>query len=347
MTFWADKRVLVTGHTGFKGAWLCDWLLSLGSEVSGFALPPKAHQRLFGDLGLQVRMDHATGDIRDAAALSARVSDVRPDVVFHLAAQPLVLASYEDPVGTWATNVMGSTHLMEALRMLDAPCAVVMVTTDKVYENREWVHPYREDDRLGGHDPYSASKAAMEIAVASWRRSFLRCHPVRMASARAGNVIGGGDWAENRIVPDVVRALTDGRPVAVRSPRAVRPFQHVLEPLSGYIRLAERLATSLDELGTAYNFGPEPADLMSVRALVEAALSHWSGRWEDASDAAARHEARLLSLGIEAARQDLGYVPRWNSARAVEATVMWYRRAHEGADPRELTAADIAAFGAP
>lgn len=347
MTFWAGKRVLVTGQTGFKGAWLCDWLLSLGAEVAGFALPPEPHQRLFGDLGLPGRMDHATGDIRDAAALSARVAQVRPDVVFHLAAQSLVLASYDDPVGTWATNVMGSAHLMQALRALDAPCAVVMVTTDKVYENREWVHPYREDDRLGGHDPYSASKAAMEIAVASWRKSFFQNHPVRMVSARAGNVIGGGDWAENRIVPDIVRALAEGRAVAVRNPRAVRPFQHVLEPLSGYLRLAERLATAPEGLGEAYNFGPEPSDLMTVRALVEAALTHWPGRWEDASDPTARHEAGLLSLGIEAARHDLGYVPRWDSDRAVAATLAWYRRAQEGAAPRELVAADIAAFGAP
>lgn len=347
MTFWAGKRVLVTGHTGFKGAWLCDWLLSLGADVAGFALPPEPHQRLFGNLGLSGRMDHVTGDIRDAHSLSAWVADVRPDVVFHLAAQPLVLASYDDPVGTWAINVMGSAHLMQALRALDAPCAVVMVTTDKVYENREWVHPYREGDRLGGYDPYSASKAAMEIAVASWRRSFFGDHPVRTVTARAGNVIGGGDWAENRIVPDIVRALAEGKPVAVRNPRAVRPFQHVLEPLSGYLRLAERLATAPDGLGEAYNFGPEPRDLMNVQALVEAALTHWPGQWEDVSDAAARHEAGLLSLGIEAARHDLGYAPRWDSARAVAVTLGWYRRAREGADQSALVAADIAAFGAP
>jgi len=347
MTFWAGQRVLVTGHTGFKGAWLCDWLLSLGAEVAGFALPPEPHQHLFGDLGLPGRMDHATGDIRDAAALSARAAQARPDIVFHLAAQPLVLASYDDPVGTWATNVMGSVHLMQALRVLDAPCAVVMVTTDKVYENREWVHPYREGDRLGGHDPYSASKAAMEIAVASWRRSFFQGHLVRMASARAGNVIGGGDWAENRIVPDIVRALAEGRAVAVRNPRAVRPFQHVLEPLSGYLRLAERLVTAPEGLGEAYNFGPEPRDLMTVRALVEAALTHWPGRWEDVSDPTARHEAGLLSLGIEAARHDLGYAPRWDSDRAVAATLAWYRRAQEGDNPSALVARDIAAFGAP
>lgn len=347
MTFWSARRVLVTGHTGFKGAWLCDWLLALGAEVSGYALAAEPHQRLFADLGLPGRMDHVSGDIRDGAALATRVAQVRPDIVFHLAAQPLVLASYDDPVGTWATNVMGSAQLMQALRGLDAPCAVVMVTTDKVYENREWVHPYREGDRLGGHDPYSASKAAMEIAVASWRRSFFGDHPVRMVTARAGNVIGGGDWAANRIVPDIVRALAENRPVAVRSPRAVRPFQHVLEPLSGYLRLAERLATAPDGLAAAYNFGPEPRDLMTVRALVEAALTHWPGRWEDVSDPAAPHEAGLLSLGIEAARHDLGYAPRWDSHRAVAATLAWYRRAQDGADPRALVAGDIASFGAP
>lgn len=347
MTFWAGKRVLVTGHTGFKGAWLCEWLLSLGAEVSGYALAAEPHQRLFGDLGLTGRMDHVTGDMRDDVAMAARVTQVRPDVVFHMAAQPLVLASYDDPKETWATNVMGSAHLMQALRALDAPCAVVMVTTDKVYENREWVHPYREGDRLGGYDPYSASKAAMEIAVASWRRSFFGDHPVRIVTARAGNVIGGGDWAVNRLVPDIVRALTEKRPVVVRSPRAVRPFQHVLEPLSGYLRLAERLATARDGLASAYNFGPESRDLMTVRELVEAALTHWPGCWEEASDPTAPHEASLLSLGIEAARHDLGYAPRWDSQRAVAATLAWYRRAEGGAEPITLVAEDIAAFGAP
>ncbi|TNF57899.1 MAG: CDP-glucose 4,6-dehydratase, partial [Rhodobacteraceae bacterium] len=210
MSFWTGKRVLVTGHTGFKGSWLCEWLLGLGADVAGFSLAPQPHQRLFDDLGLAGRMDHALGDIRDAETLARRVQGLRPEVVFHLAAQPLVLDSYRDPVGTWSTNVIGTLHLMEALRGLDAPCASVMVTTDKVYENREWVHPYRETDRLGGHDPYSSSKAAMEIALASWRRSFFQDHPVRIVSARAGNVIGGGDWAANRILPDIVRALRDG-----------------------------------------------------------------------------------------------------------------------------------------
>lgn len=346
MSFWQGKRVLVTGHTGFKGSWLCEWLLGLGADVAGFALQPEPHQHLFDDLCLGARMDHALGDIRDAEMLARRVQGLCPEVVFHLAAQPLVLDSYRDPVGTWSTNVIGTLHLTEALRALDAPCAAVMVTTDKVYENREWVHPYRETDRLGGHDPYSSSKAAMEIALASWRRSFFRDHPVRIVSARAGNVIGGGDWAPNRILPDIVRALRDGVPVAIRNPSAVRPFQHVLEPLSGYLRLAERLAGG-DHLRDAYNFGPEPQDVLSVRDLVETALAHWPGVWRDTSDPAAPHEAGLLALGIEAARRDLGYAPRWDSRKAVTMSLNWYRGVLAGADAAALTSAQIEAFGPP
>jgi CDP-glucose 4,6-dehydratase len=271
--------------------------------------------------------------------------EVRPEIVFHLAAQPLVLASYDDPLSTWATNVMGSAHLMQALRMLDAPCSAVMVTTDKVYENREWRHPYRETDRLGGHDPYSASKAAMEIAVASWRRSFCGAGGLRLATARAGNVIGGGDWAADRIVPDIVRALSAGQPVGVRNPGAVRPFQHVLEPLSGYLRLAAALHQG--RASDSYNFGPEPSDIMDVRGLVEAALTHWPGRWEDRSDPQARHEAGLLSLGIESARADLEYAPRWNADRAIAETIRWYRAIMDGAGAADLTQDQIASFGAP
>ena len=347
MSFWDGKRVLVTGHTGFKGSWLCEWLLYLGADVAGLALSPEPHQPLFNQLNLTERMDHAIGDIREAGVLARRVAALRPEIVFHMAAQPLVLASYVDPVGTWATNVMGSLHLMQALRDLDGPCAAVMITTDKVYENREWIHPYREGDRLGGHDPYSASKAAMEIAIAAWRRSFFENHPAHLVSARAGNVIGGGDWAENRILPDIVRALQSGETVAVRNPAAVRPFQHVLEPLSGYLRLAERLSTAPDTLAEAYNFGPEPSDLKTVQALIEEALQHWPGTWVDRSQLGAPHEAGLLSLEIESARQDLGYAPRWTSAEGVARAIHWYRAVHEGADPRALTRAQIQAFGAP
>ena len=337
----------MTGHTGFKGAWLCHWLLRLGADVAGFALAPEPHQRLFTDLDLAGRMRHATGDVRDSAALREQVVQVRPEVVFHLAAQPLVLTSYADPVGTWSTNLIGSVHLMEALRTIDAPCAAVIVTTDKVYENSGSIHSFQETDRLGGHDPYSASKAASELAVASWRRSFFHNHPVKIVTARAGNVIGGGDWAENRIMPDIVRALQERREVPVRNPTAVRPFQHVLEPLSGYIRLAERLYNNPVGLRDAYNFGPGPEDVLSVQALVEIALANWPGEWSDISDPSGHPEARFLSLGIEAARHDLGYAPRWDSRKSVAMTLDWYRAVLSGGDPRALTSDQIETFGAP
>lgn len=346
MSFWSGKRVLVTGHTGFKGSWLSLWLTRLGAEVAGLALAPDTEPALFDQLGLADRLDHRIGDIREAATVAERVAQVQPDVVFHLAAQPLVLASYDDPLLTWDTNVMGTAHVLQALRALSRPCAAVMITTDKVYENREWVHPYREEDRLGGHDPYSASKAGSELVIASWRKSFLAGHPVRVVSARAGNVIGGGDWAANRILPDLARALGQGAALRLRNPAARRPWQHVLEPLSGYLRLAEA-AYRGEALADSYNFGPEPADVHPVRALVEAALSHWPGRWEDASDPAAPHEAGLLSLGIERARADLGYVPRWGFADSVRHSMEWYRDVAEGVSPLDITAAQIAAFGAP
>ncbi len=350
MGFWTGKRVLVTGHTGFKGSWLALWLHELGAEVHGLALAPDTEPALFDQLHLAADMPgHRLGDIRDPDLVRRRVAEVQPDAVFHLAAQPLVLEGYRDPVETWRSNVMGTIHLLEALREHDHPCAAVIVTTDKVYENREWVHPYRECDRLGGHDPYSASKAGCEIAVASFRASFFGAdHPVRIASARAGNVIGGGDWAENRILPDIVRALTAGRPVPVRNPAARRPWQHVLEPLSGYLRLAERLLSGAAPVAEAYNFGPEVHDVRPVRALVEGALVHWpGGEWQDASDPDAPHEAGLLSLGIERARADLGWAPRWDFETGLARSMEWYRAVHEGADPLALTRRQIAEFGAP
>ena len=264
-----------------------------------------------------------------------------------MAASPLVLASYDDPISTWATNVQGSLHLMQALRALDRPCAAVMITTDKVYENREWIHPYRENDRLGGSDPYSSSKAAMEIAIAAWRHSFFQDHPVRLVSVRAGNVIGGGDWAENRIVPDIVRALQTDEKIKVRHPDAVRPFQHVLEPLSGYLRLATRMLTEPEHLANAYNFGPQSCDVKTVSALVEIALQTWPGQWVNQPVRRARHEAGLLNLGTELARNDLGYAPRWDSTEGIVRTMQWYRAVHEGADPIAQTQNQIREFGAP
>jgi len=348
MSFWVGKRVLVTGHTGFKGAWLSLWLSDLGAKVWGLALEPNTEPALFDQLRLADRLDHFIGDIRDAETLRARVAEARPDVVFHLAAQPLVLASYDDPLLTWDTNVMGTVHMLDALRTLDHPCAAVLITTDKVYENHEWVHPYRETDSLGGYDPYSASKAACELVISSFRKSFLADSPVRITSARAGNVIGGGDWAANRIVPEIVRSLADGRVIPVRNKSARRPWQHVLEPLSGYMRLAEAMmGDDAGHLAGSYNFGPELRDVRPVADLVDAALLHWPGDWLDQSDASAPHEAGLLSLDIERARADLGYAPRWGFAQAMENTMKWYRSIDDGAGARDVTLAQIHAFGAP
>ncbi|WP_217358744.1 CDP-glucose 4,6-dehydratase [Thalassococcus sp. S3] len=347
--FWAGKRVLVTGHTGFKGSWLSLWLRHLGAKVYGLALAPDTQPSLFEQLSLEGDLDHRIGDIRDTTLVAARVAEADPDIVFHLAAQPLVLASYRDPLTTWATNVMGSAHVLEALRPRSKVCAVVMVTTDKVYQNHEWHHPYRETDPLGGHDPYSASKAAMEIAVDSWRKSFLGTEsPVRVASARAGNVIGGGDWAANRLLPDIMRALAKGAPIAVRNPGAVRPWQHVLEPLAGYLKLAEHLWNDADPgLQDCFNFGPEARDIRSAEALVNAVLHHWPGTWDDRSDPNAPHEAGLLSLSVEKARAVLNVAPRWDFDRTVKHTVQWYRDVADGAQARDVSLSQIEAFGAP
>jgi len=343
-TIWMGRRVLVTGHTGFKGSWLSSLLLLRGAKVFGLALAPDTQPALFEQLGLQPQLGQLMGDIRDPALVSGLVREVRPEVVFHLAAQPLVRRSYRDPLETWSTNVMGTAHVLDALRDWRDPCAVVVVTTDKVYENREWEQLYREDDRLGGHDPYSASKAGAELVVDSYRRSYFSDGPVRLATARAGNVIGGGDWAQDRILPDLARTRAAGEALGVRNAFAVRPWQHVLDPLAGYLLLAERLLAGDPRAQTAFNFGPEAADQRSVGELVEAAGLHWPGRWEDRSDHSAPHEAGRLMLSIERSRQLLGWTPRWNFARAVCETVSWYKDVAAGVDPRARTQAQIAAF---
>lgn len=345
MSFWRDKRVLLTGHTGFKGSWLSELLLSRGASVHGLALPPEGAPALFDQLQLAGRLDHAIVDIRDAEAVSARVAEVRPGIVLHLAAQPLVRLSYREPVATWATNVMGTVHLLDALRRLGEPCLAVVVTTDKVYDNREWEHPYRETDPLGGHDPYAASKAGAELVADSYRKSFFSGGGVRLATARAGNVIGGGDWAEDRIVPDLVRAFAAGLPLETRNMAAVRPWQHVLDPLVGYLMLVEALAgPDSGQAQTSFNFGPEPADQRSVGALTEAAKVHWAGVVTSRNGASGPHEAGRLALSIERARLCLGWSPRWDFDRAVAETIGWYKAVAEGADPLALTRAQIAAF---
>ena len=276
----------------------------------------------------------------------------QPEVVLHLAAQPLVRRSYEDPISTWATNVMGSLHLLDALKPLEHPCAVVMVTTDKVYENREWSYGYREPDRLGGHDPYSASKAGAEIAIASWRSSFSgeRSHQtphLRIATARAGNVIGGGDWAPDRIVPDAMRSLGRGEPIPVRNPSATRPWQHVIEPLAGYLRLAETLSKDSQPPCEAFNFGPSLSSNRSVGDLVATILEHWPGEWLYQSDPTAPYEANLLHLQIDKAYKRLGWQPRWNYSTTLARTVGWYRAVHEGASPLACCLDDLNAYASP
>ena len=345
-----NKTVWLSGHTGFKGAWLAQWLLELGADVHGFALEPATEPALFDQLGLAKRLHHQIADIRDPAAVRESVKKSQPDFVFHLAAQPLVRLSYEQPLETYATNVMGTAHVLEALRGLKKPCAVVLVTTDKCYENREWLHGYREEDPLGGHDPYSSSKAAAEIAISAWRRSFFKNHPVKIASARAGNVIGGGDWAKDRIVPDCIRALQAGQPILVRNKVATRPWQHVLEPLSGYLWLAARLTSPqspvLNPLTSAFNFGPDHSANRTVAELVAEVLKHWPGRWEDKSDPKAVHEAGLLQLSTDKAHALLGWSPVWPFSTTVEQTVQWYRivQASSAVDAAEATSAQIARY---
>ena len=327
------KTVLVTGHTGFKGSWLCEWLLGLGAVVHGYALDPEPHAALFGRLGLARRLSSETrADLADRTQLDAAVARIDPDFVFHLAAQPLVVLAYERPVETYQTNVLGTVHLLEALRPLKKPCAAVFITTDKCYENREWLHGYREEDPLGGHDPYSSSKAGCELAIGSWRRSFFHGHPVRIASARAGNVIGGGDWAPNRIVPDCIRSLQAGQTILVRNKNATRPWQLVLEPLSGYLWLAAVLAQPklrpppAEQFAAAFNFGPGPDANRTVAELVVEILKTWPGRWEDKSVPDAVHEAGLLQLSTDKAAALLGWSPAWKFPDAVRETVAWYRQ---------------------
>lgn len=361
-----DKTVLLTGHTGFKGAWLTEWLLDLGARVVGFSRDVPTAPGLFDQLRLAGRagLEDLRGDVRDLPALREVVRRARPDFVFHLAAQPLVRLSYTDPVGTFTTNVTGTVNVLETVRTagLERPCAVVVVTTDKCYENREWLHAYREEDPMGGHDPYSASKGAAELAVAAYRRSFFHASlgsgalpPVALASARAGNVVGGGDWATDRIVPDCVRALRAGQAIPVRNKTSTRPWQHVLEPLGGYLLLGQRLyqtladrdADALARLAAPFNFGPHLDSNRTVAGLVTEVLRHWPGEWLDQSDPRAPHEAGRLNLTVDKAFHLLRWTPTWDFSQTVAATVAWYRRA-ENLSPdaiADLTRRQIAEYG--
>jgi CDP-glucose 4,6-dehydratase len=320
--FWDRKRVLLTGHTGFKGGWLALWLHRMGARVFGFALPPDSCPNLFDAARVGSRCGGVFGDVRNADALSGAISSFQPDIVLHLAAQSLVQRSYRAPVETFATNVIGTINLLEAVRQTRSVKAVVVVTSDKCYENREWLWSYREGEPLGGHDPYSSSKACAEIAIAAWRRSFLMAAGVGVASARAGNAIGGGDWAEQRLIPDCIRALVSAEPVTIRNPHATRPWQHVLEPLSGYLLLAERLWTDRPSAAEAWNFGPDSCDSEPVGSIADRVMTLWDegARWIHVGGETG-HEASMLSLDSTKARVRLGWRSRLRLPTALEWTV--------------------------
>jgi CDP-glucose 4,6-dehydratase len=338
MTFWNGKRVLLTGHTGFKGGWLSLWLQLLGAEVHGLSLAPPTDPSLFAEARVADGMVSTIGDIRTYETVASAYREADPEIVFHLAAQPLVRASYSDPLATYLTNVIGTAHVLEAARHSPGVRVVVNVTTDKVYENREWVWGYREDEPVGGFDPYSSSKGASELVTSAYRRSFMSAAGVAVASARAGNVIGGGDWAPDRLVPDILRAAAKGEPVVVRNPQSVRPWQHVLEPLSGYLLLAERLWYDGEAVAEAWNFGPLDSDAMPVSWIVGQLLDSLPGSCGWVLDPGAHpHEAGHLKLDISKARARLGWEPRWSLATALDRTAAWHRGWRAGEDVRQAT----------
>jgi CDP-glucose 4,6-dehydratase len=340
---WRGRRVFLTGHTGFKGGWLAHWLSKLGAQVRGYALDPATEPNLFTVAKVGSVVEDVRGDILDLPRLEASLQSFAPEVVFHLAAQPLVRRSYADPVETYATNVLGTAHVLEAVRKTASVRAVVCVTTDKCYENREWVWPYRETDSLGGHDPYSSSKACAEIVSAAYRSSFFSVDQpgeqrVALATARAGNVIGGGDWSADRLIPDLIRGFQTGNPVLIRRPNAIRPWQHVLEPLHGYLLLADRLLAADTHCASAFNFGPGDDDAWSVERIADHMAAAWGGGADWLRDPEAGvHEAGTLRLDASRARAELGWQPRLSLAMALDWTVQWYRECSPDGDMRQPT----------
>ena len=353
VNFWQSRRVFLTGHTGFKGSWLSLWLLSMGAEVGGYALEPSTTPSLYRALALEKEMPSTIADVRDAEALERAMRAFRPEVVIHMAAQPLVRYSYDNPIETYATNVMGTVHLLNAVRRSPEVHAVVNVTSDKCYENREWVWPYREDEAMGGYDPYSSSKGCAELVTSAYRRSYFHPdkfvdHNVAIASGRAGNVIGGGDWAPDRLVPDIIRSYVAGDKAIIRNPSAVRPWQHILEPLSGYLTLAEQLIMCGPVVSGGWNFGPPEYDARSVSYLSDQITRLWGegAAWQS-PEISGVHEAHLLNLDSSKARTILGWRPRWTLDEAATHTVTWYREFYRGGDIRKLSLQQIDTFSSP
>ena len=340
---WAGRRVLVTGHTGFKGSWLSLWLAELGAEVTGFALAPEVGS-LFAAAHVADRMTHIEGDIRHPAAVDAAVAQAQPEIVFHLAAQALVRPSYDDPVGTYATNVMGTVNVLDAVRRQGGVRAVVAVTSDKCYENREWVWPYRESDPMGGHDPYSSSKGCAELVVAAYRTSFFHDGTTLVASARAGNVIGGGDHAKDRLIPDIMRAFEAGQRPLIRAPNAVRPWQHVLDALSGYLALAERLLAGDRTLAEGWNFGPAETDTQPVGWIADRMVDLWGADGWDRVQGPQPHEANLLKLDCSKAQAHLGWRPALTLTDALDRVVAWHRAVASDGNAQLTTIDQISAY---
>jgi CDP-glucose 4,6-dehydratase len=349
--FWQGKRVFLTGHTGFKGGWLALWLQEMGATVTGFALAPSTTPSLFDVGSVAQGMTSIIGDIRDLAALTAAMAQAKPDIVLHLAAQPLVRYSYDAPVETFATNVMGTVHLLEAMRTCGGIKACVVVSSDKCYENREWAWGYRENEAMGGYDPYSASKGCTELVTAAYRSSYFNParyaeHGLALGSGRAGNVIGGGDWAADRLVPDLLGAFERKEVAVLRNPGAIRPWQHVLEPLSGYLVLAQRLYEDGAQFAEGWNFGPADADAQPVSWIAERMTQCWAdgAQYRIEANAAAPHEAHYLKLDCSKARADLSWTPRWSLARALDEVVGWHREFLAGSDMRQVCIDQIARF---
>lgn len=333
-SFWEGKKVFLTGHTGFKGGWTSLWLSSLGAKVSGYSLTPPSNPNLFSAASVEDHLvGHVIGDIRDAELLSKSMQDANPDIVLHMAAQALVRPSYDDPIETYSVNVIGTAQVFEAVRKVDNIKAIVNVTTDKCYENREWVWPYREDEAMGGFDPYSSSKGCSELVTSAYRRSFFEKNGVQLASARAGNVIGGGDWAIDRLIPDFIRTLdSEDQKLIIRSPNAIRPWQHVLEPISGYLSLAEALYNEQDEVAEGWNFGPNEEDAKSVSWICDYLCSKYPKSSWEIDKAPQLHEANVLKLDISKARSKLNWHPRWNLAQALDMTLEWNAAWYENND---------------
>ena len=349
---WAKRRVYLTGHTGFKGSWMSLWLAQLGAKVHGYALAPEGEPNLFSDARVADHVEHEVGDIRNLAQLESSMAAFEPEVVFHMAAQPLVRRSYADPLTTYSTNVMGTAHVLDAIRRVPSVRAVVVITTDKCYENREWLWGYREQDRLGGFDPYSNSKACAELVTAAYRNSYFPLarmaeHKVALASARAGNVIGGGDWSEDRLIPDLVRGFLSGKPVLIRNPHAIRPWQHVLEPLAGYIALAEHLLEDGASHASAWNFGPAEEDAWPVGRIADAMTATWGNQAQWVRDTAENpHEAGYLKLDASKARTLLGWRPVLPLDNALRWLVEWFLAWKQNEDMQAFTLRQIADYQA-